>query len=62
MFARVAVVGLGYVGLPLAETFALDGYPVIGFDIDSEKVKKLKTGQSYIGHLSSSRVAVVDAT
>ena len=32
--ARVAVVGLGYVGLPLAETFAWGGYPVVGYDID----------------------------
>src|SRR5260370_38489449 len=51
--ARVAVVGLGYVGLPLAATFAWGGYPVVGFDIDAEKVKKLKTGQSYIGPICS---------
>src|SRR5713226_4026137 len=60
--ARVAVVGLGYVGLPLAETFAWGGYPVVGYDIDSEKVKKLKTGHSYIGHISSSRVAELIST
>jgi UDP-N-acetyl-D-glucosamine dehydrogenase len=54
--ARVAVVGLGYVGLPLAETFAAGGYPVVGFDVDPEKVKKLRTGQSYIGHIPSARV------
>ncbi len=54
--ARVAVVGLGYVGLPLAETFAWGEYPVTGFDIDPEKVKKLRTGQSYIGHIPSARV------
>jgi UDP-N-acetyl-D-glucosamine dehydrogenase len=55
--ARVCVVGLGYVGLPLAETFAWGGFPVLGFDTDPEKVKKLRTGQSYIGHISSQRVA-----
>src|SRR5712692_2227945 len=55
--ARVCVVGLGYVGLPLAETFAWGGFPVLGFDTDAEKVKKLRTGQSYIGHISSERVA-----
>jgi UDP-N-acetyl-D-glucosamine dehydrogenase len=55
--ARVCVVGLGYVGLPLAETFAQGGYAVLGFDIDPEKVKKLKAGQSYIGHISADRVA-----
>jgi UDP-N-acetyl-D-glucosamine dehydrogenase len=55
--ARVCVVGLGYVGLPLAETFARGGFPVVGFDIDPGKVKKLRTGQSYIGHISSERIA-----
>ena len=55
--ARVAVVGMGYVGLPLAETFAWGGYPVTGFDIDTDKVAKLNLGQSYIGHICSDRVA-----
>jgi UDP-N-acetyl-D-glucosamine dehydrogenase len=55
--ARVAVVGLGYVGLPLAETFVSSGYQVTGFDVDPEKVKKLKTGQSYIKHIAPERVA-----
>jgi UDP-N-acetyl-D-glucosamine dehydrogenase len=55
--ARVAVVGLGYVGLPLAETFAWGGYPVLGFDIDTDKVAKLKRGESYIGHICPERVA-----
>jgi UDP-N-acetyl-D-glucosamine dehydrogenase len=55
--ARVAVVGLGYVGLPLAETFAWAGYPVLGFDVDEEKVAKLHRGESYIGHICADRVA-----
>src|SRR5207247_2508977 len=55
--ARVAVVGLGYVGLPLAETFAWAGYPVVGFDIDPEKVKRLRLGQSYIQHIPPGRIA-----
>jgi UDP-N-acetyl-D-glucosamine dehydrogenase len=55
--ARVAVVGLGYVGLPLAETFAWAEFPVTGFDIDPEKVRKLRLGQSYIRHIGSERVA-----
>src|SRR5947209_8178205 len=55
--ARVAIVGLGYVGLPLAETFAWAGYPVTGFDVDAEKVRKLRLGESYIGHIRSERVA-----
>jgi UDP-N-acetyl-D-glucosamine dehydrogenase len=54
--ARVCVVGLGYVGLPLAETFAWGGYPVLGFDIDPAKVEALKCGRSYIGHISADRV------
>jgi UDP-N-acetyl-D-glucosamine dehydrogenase len=54
--ARVGIVGLGYVGLPLAETFAWAGYPVLGFDIDPEKIARLKRGESYIGHIDSDRV------
>src|SRR5213082_1848351 len=55
--ARVAVVGLVYVGLPLAETFAWGEFPVIGFDIDPEKIKKLRIGESYIGHINAERIA-----
>src|SRR5260370_27142419 len=55
--ARIAIVGLGYVGLPLAETFAWGGYPVIGFDIDPDKIAKLRRGESYIGHICPERVS-----
>jgi UDP-N-acetyl-D-glucosamine dehydrogenase len=55
--ARICVVGLGYVGLPLAETFAWGGYPVLGFDVDDTKVEALKRGESYIGHICAERVA-----
>jgi UDP-N-acetyl-D-glucosamine dehydrogenase len=54
--ARVGVVGLGYVGLPLVELFADKGFPVLGLDIDSSKVERLQAGQSYIGHIGSDRV------
>ena len=54
--ARVVVIGLGYVGLPLAETFAAQGYPVLGFDTDAEKVRRLNRGESYIGHICPERV------
>src|SRR5262245_48809290 len=54
--ARVAILGLGYVGLPLAETFAWGGFPVLGFDIDPDKITQLKQGQSYIGHICFERV------
>ncbi len=46
--ARVAVIGLGYVGLPLAVGFAREGFPVVGLDIDTRKVEKLNQGISYI--------------
>ncbi len=46
--ATVGVIGLGYVGLPLAVTAAQAGFAVIGFDINSEKVKHIANGRSYI--------------
>lgn len=54
--ARVAVVGLGYVGLPLAVEFAEAGFRVIGMDVDVEKVRQIDAGQSYIDDVSSERV------
>src|SRR5436190_4329154 len=54
--ARVGVIGLGYVGLPLVLRFAEEHFPVIGFDIDPEKVTKLNAGQSYIHHIPSERL------
>ena len=47
--AKIAILGLGYVGLPLAVATAKGGLHVTGFDIDPEKVKRLYAGQSYIG-------------
>ncbi|MBP7747536.1 MAG: nucleotide sugar dehydrogenase [Phycisphaerae bacterium] len=47
----VGVVGLGYVGLPLVREFCNSGIRVIGFDIDTRKVRMLKAGQTYIEHL-----------
>ena len=55
--AHVAVLGLGYVGLPLALLFAEKGFRVVGFDIDAEKVHLLQQGGSYIEHLPAERVA-----
>lgn len=46
--ARVGVIGLGYVGLPLAMTVARAGFPVTGFDIDPEKITMIEAGRSYI--------------
>ncbi|MBO0700967.1 MAG: nucleotide sugar dehydrogenase [Zavarzinella sp.] len=46
--ATVGVIGLGYVGLPLARAFAASGFTVLGFDVDPAKVEKLTAGRSYI--------------
>src|SRR5271163_4184166 len=46
--ARIGIIGLGYVGLPLALLFAEEGFPVTGFDIDPSKVDTLNGGGSYI--------------
>ena len=50
--ARVGVIGLGYVGLPLAMTVARSGFPVTGFDIDPGKITMIEAGQSYIEAVS----------
>lgn len=47
----VGIVGLGYVGLPLMWTFHKNGMPVIGFDIDQQKIENIKTGTPYLKHL-----------
>ena len=49
---EIIVIGLGYVGLPLAVTAAKNGYQVTGFDIDVTKVKKLKIGVSEISDIA----------
>ena len=54
--AVVGVIGLGYVGLPLAREFASAGLKVIGFDIDEKKVKVLNSGRSIIKHIPHSQV------
>lgn len=57
--ARVGVIGLGYVGLPLAVTAARQGFPVTGFDIDPFKVERVNAGQSYIDAVSPEALAEV---
>ena len=49
--ARVGVIGLGYVGLPLVLLFEQNGFPVIGFDVDEVKTGMLNRGESYIRHV-----------
>jgi UDP-N-acetyl-D-glucosamine dehydrogenase len=46
--AKIGVIGLGYVGLPLAVEFAKAGFTVTGFDVDGEKVRRIEAGESYI--------------
>src|SRR5581483_5867959 len=54
--ARVAVIGLGYVGLPLALLFSEQDFPVTGFDIDTRKVSTLNAGGSYIYRITTSEI------
>jgi len=54
--AVVAVVGLGYVGLPLVRAVHEAGYPVLGFDVDAAKIDKLRRGEPYIRHLGEDLV------
>ncbi len=59
--ARVGIIGLGYVGLPLARAFSRAGYPVVGFDVDAAKVAKLNSGHSYIQQISDESIAEMRA-
>src|SRR6476619_849904 len=54
--AVIGIVGLGYVGLPLALTFSEKGVTVLGFDVDSGKVEALNASRNYIQHLDGSRL------
>ncbi|HXI69226.1 MAG TPA: nucleotide sugar dehydrogenase [Verrucomicrobiae bacterium] len=54
---KIAVVGLGYVGLPLSLQFARSGVEVLGLDIDPAKVESLNQGRSYIKHIESATIA-----
>jgi UDP-N-acetyl-D-glucosamine dehydrogenase len=55
--ATIGVIGLGYVGLPLAVAFARAGFRVVGFELDAEKVRALAQGRSYIADVSDAEVA-----
>lgn len=60
--ARVGVIGLGYVGLPLLRAFHAAGYPVIGFDIDPVKISALGRGENYLKHLGTAFVKEMAAS
>jgi len=55
--ARVSVIGLGYVGLPLSTEFAAAGFSVTGIDIDADKVESINQGKSYIPDVPSERLS-----
>jgi UDP-N-acetyl-D-glucosamine dehydrogenase len=62
--AKIGVVGLGYVGLPLVQAFIRAGFRTIGFDVDAEKVQLLRAGKSYIKHIDAGwiKTCVEDGT
>jgi UDP-N-acetyl-D-glucosamine dehydrogenase len=55
--AKLGVVGLGYVGLPLIRAFANAGFSTIGYDVDQRKIDKLLKGESYIAHIPTEWIA-----
>ena len=59
--AHIAVIGLGYVGLPLAAAFAEAGFTVVGIDVDPTKVKAINRGESYVEDVASDRLARLTA-
>jgi len=54
--AIIGVIGMGYVGLPLALEFCRSDFRVLGFDIDAKKVKQLNAGKSYISHIPAKSI------
>jgi len=55
--ARIGIIGLGYVGLPLIGAFTNAGFRCLGFDVDDSKIRMLRQSQSYIRHISSAVIA-----
>ena len=55
--AVIGIIGLGYVGLPLALRYAAEGFRVLGIDIDADKVARLNRGESYIAHIDAQAIA-----
>ena len=54
--AIIGIVGLGYVGLPLARAFCHQNIHVVGFDIDQEKINTIEKNQSYIKHIGDDAI------
>ncbi len=60
--ATIGIIGMGYVGLPLAKTFIDKGFTVLGFDINQNFIDQLNAGQSYIHHIPSATIGAARAT
>jgi len=60
--AVIGIIGLGYVGLPLVLRFAAEGFRVLGFDIDPEKVDRLNRGRSYIRHIPGKKIQALKSS
>lgn len=54
--ATIGIIGLGYVGLPLAIRYSSIGYKVAGFDVDEDKIASIASGRTYIKHISEERI------
>ncbi|MDI7275482.1 MAG: hypothetical protein QME94_05855, partial [Anaerolineae bacterium] len=59
--AAIAVIGLGYVGLPLAVAFAEIGFPVVGIDVDEARIAAINRGESYLGDIAPAQIAALQA-
>jgi len=55
--AKIGIIGLGYVGLPLALTAVKAGYPVLGFDVDAQRVARINAGETVIKHIDGALLA-----
>ena len=53
---KIAIIGLGYVGLPLCLQFGRSGAEVLGLDIDEAKIQAIQQGRSYIEHINAAAV------
>ena len=60
--ATIGVIGLGYVGLPLAHAMYVGGFKVLGFDIDSRKIDSIEKGENYLRHLGDEMVKDLSST
>ncbi len=58
----IGIMGLGYVGLPLAEAFLGAGFRVLGFDVDQSKIDAIAAGKTYIEHIPDARIAAMKST